>query len=60
MNLIVGSPVWLTILLALALAAAAIEDAVRLRISNLTCATVLIGAILAMALPYRALIAVEG
>lgn len=49
MNLIVGLPAWLTILLALALAAAAIEDAVRLRISNITCALVLILAILAMA-----------
>lgn len=49
MNLFVGLPLWLTIVLAFALAAAAIEDAIRLRISNLTCAVVLICAILAMA-----------
>jgi prepilin peptidase CpaA len=50
MNLIVGLPLWLTILLGLALAAAATEDAVRLRISNLSCALVFISAIVAMAL----------
>ena len=38
MNLIVGAPWWLIIILMLALGAAAIEDAVRLRISNLICA----------------------
>lgn len=49
MNLFVDLPSWLTIVIALALVAAAIEDAVRLRISNLTCAVVLICAVLAMA-----------
>jgi prepilin peptidase CpaA len=50
MNLIVGAPSWLVLLLALALLAAAAEDAIRLRISNLTCAAVLAGALLAMVL----------
>jgi prepilin peptidase CpaA len=50
MNLIAEAPVWLTALLLLALLAAAIEDAVRLRISNLTCAVVFLAAILGMAL----------
>jgi prepilin peptidase CpaA len=50
MNLIVGAPLWLSLLLIVALAAAAIEDALRLRISNLTCAVVFIGAIVAAAL----------
>jgi len=48
-NLIIGSPWWLVALLALALAAAAVEDALRLRISNLTCAAVFAGAVAAMA-----------
>jgi prepilin peptidase CpaA len=42
--------VWLIALLAAALAAAAIEDAIRLRISNATCLVVLVAAIVAMAL----------
>jgi prepilin peptidase CpaA len=50
MNLIVSSPVWLTIPLLLLVLAAAIEDAVRLKISNLTCALVFIGALIAMGL----------
>lgn len=50
MNLIVGAPVWLIALLFVALAGAAIEDAVRLRISNLTCGAVFVSALLAMAL----------
>jgi prepilin peptidase CpaA len=50
MNLIVVAPLWLTLLLILALLAAAIEDALRLRISNLTCAVVFVGAIVAAAL----------
>jgi prepilin peptidase CpaA len=50
MNLIVGAPAWVVALLALTLTAAAIEDAVRLRISNATCAAVFVEAILAMAL----------
>ena len=41
---------WLLALLAAALAAAAIEDAIRLRISNATCLVVLVAAIVAMAL----------
>jgi prepilin peptidase CpaA len=49
-NLVVGAPLWLIALLALALLAAAVEDAVRLRISNLTCAVVLVGAIISMVL----------
>jgi prepilin peptidase CpaA len=49
MNLIVGAPWWLITFLMLALTAAAVEDAVRLRISNLTCAAVLVGALVAVA-----------
>src|SRR3954447_4579953 len=41
---------WLLALLGAALAAAAIEDAIRLRISNATCLVVLVTAIVAMAL----------
>ena len=43
-------PRGLTALLAAALAAAAIEDAIRLRISNATCLVVLVAAIVTMAL----------
>jgi prepilin peptidase CpaA len=50
MNLIVGAPWWLSTLLALVLCAAAVEDAVRLRISNLTCLAVIILALIAMAI----------
>lgn len=50
MNLIAGAPLWLVALLAAALVAAAIEDAIRLRISNATCLVVLIGALVAMML----------
>ena len=50
MNLVPTAPSWLLIILGLLLAAAAIEDAVRLRISNLTCLGVLVGALVAMAL----------
>lgn len=49
MNLIVGAPIWLLGLLLVALIAAAIEDAVRLRISNPTCVAVFVLAIVAMA-----------
>jgi len=42
MNLAAEAPTWLLLVLALLLAAAAVEDAVRLRISNLTCALILI------------------
>lgn len=50
MNLVATAPIWLIVLLVAALAAAAIEDAVRLRISNATCLVVLVAAIVAMAL----------
>jgi prepilin peptidase CpaA len=50
MNLVTASPTWLIVLLGLALAAAAIEDAVRLRISNITCAIVLVLGLVAMGL----------
>jgi prepilin peptidase CpaA len=50
MNLVVGAPFWLVALLIMALAAAAIEDLVRLKISNLTCVAVLAGALVAVAL----------
>jgi len=49
MNLIQTAPLWLVILLFAILAAAAIEDFIRLRISNLTCAAVLVAALVAMA-----------
>jgi len=49
MNLIVGAPLWLVASLFLVLAAAAIEDAVRLRISNATSLAVFAGAIVAAA-----------
>ena len=42
MNLAVGSPTWLAVLVLLTLAAAAIEDALRLRISNITCLAVFV------------------
>src|SRR5437764_2535971 len=47
MNLIVSSPWWLIALLVLALVAGAVEDGIRLRISNITCAAVFIGALVA-------------
>ncbi|HEX4762304.1 MAG TPA: prepilin peptidase [Sphingomicrobium sp.] len=50
MNLAASAPSWLLLILAAALAAAAIEDAVRLRISNVTCLAVLISALVAMGL----------
>lgn len=45
MSLIAFAPQWLAALLALVLLAAAAEDIVRLRISNLTCLAVIAGAI---------------
>ena len=48
MNLIPYAPTWLIGLLFVALAAAAIEDFVRLKISNITCTAVLITALIAM------------
>lgn len=50
MNLIPNSPTWLVVLLFAALAAAAIEDFIRLKISNITCLAVLATALIAMAL----------
>ena len=50
MNLITSAPPWLIAVLAAALAAAAIEDFVRRRISNITCLAVLLTALAAMAL----------
>ena len=50
MNLAATSPLWLVWLLGALLAAAAIEDAARLRISNLVCVAMLVLALVAMAL----------
>lgn len=50
MNLVPLAPLWLLGVLIAAMAAAAIEDAMRLRISNITCLTVFVGALAAMAL----------
>lgn len=50
MNLVLSSPTWLIVILVLALLAAAIQDAIRFKISNLTCGLVLITAIVAMVL----------
>lgn len=50
MNLIVSSPLWLMAFLLVVLLAAATEDAIRLRISNITCGLVLLLALIAMGL----------
>lgn len=50
MNLLATAPWWLAALLLVCLAAAAIEDAGRLRISNLTSIAVLLGALAAVAI----------
>jgi len=50
MNLVPGAPTWLLALLFAAMAAAAIEDFIRLRISNITCAAVFVTALIAMGL----------
>ena len=47
MNLLATAPYWALAVLVVALLAAAIEDAARLRISNLTCLVVLVAAIAA-------------
>lgn len=47
MNLIAAAPPWLVILLSCAMVAAVIEDALRLRISNVTSLVVFAGAIVA-------------
>lgn len=49
MNLAVESPLWLANSFALLLVLAAIEDSVRLRISNLICLLILLAALVAMA-----------
>lgn len=48
MNLLAAAPIWLILVLIGATAAAAIEDAVRLRINNITCAIIAAGAVGAM------------
>ena len=48
MNLVPGAPLWLLAILFAAMAAAAIEDFLRLRISNITCAAVFAAAVIAM------------
>jgi prepilin peptidase CpaA len=50
MNLVPGAPTWLLALLFAAMAAAALEDFIRLRISNITCAVVFVAALVAMGL----------
>lgn len=50
MNLLATAPWWLAALLLVCLAAAAVEDFRRLRISNLTSAAVLVGGLAAMAI----------
>jgi prepilin peptidase CpaA len=48
MNLLVAAPLWLILLLIGAITVAAIEDAIRLRIHNVTCAMIAAGAVGAM------------
>ena len=48
MNLLATAPIWLAWCLAALLVAAAIEDAVRMRISNVLCLAAFVGAIVAM------------
>lgn len=50
MNLASEAPQWLAVLLSFALVVAALEDAWRLRISNVICLLVVIGAVVAAAL----------
>lgn len=50
MNLVPDAPLWLLAILFAAMAAAAIEDFIRLRISNITCAAVFVTALIAMVL----------
>jgi prepilin peptidase CpaA len=47
LNLILAAPIWLIVLFGLAMVAAAIEDAARLRISNVTSLLVIVGAVAA-------------
>lgn len=48
MNLFESAPLWLAWVLGALLVLAALEDAIRLRISNILCLAVLIGALIAM------------
>jgi prepilin peptidase CpaA len=48
MNLVQTAPTWLLVVLGLLLLAAAVEDAIRLRISNVTCAGVVVAALIAV------------
>ena len=48
MNLAADAPLWLAMMLALLLIAGAAEDAVRLRISNITCGLTAVTALVAM------------
>lgn len=50
MNLFESAPVWLVWVLAALLVAAALEDAIRLKISNMLCLGVLVGSLIAMAM----------
>lgn len=50
MNLAVEAPLWIVLVFAGLLIAAAVEDAVRLRISNITCAFILIAGVVAAVL----------
>ena len=49
MKLAAEAPLWLALILALLLVAAAVEDAARLRISNITCLLILCAAFVAIA-----------
>jgi prepilin peptidase CpaA len=49
MKLAAEAPLWLALIFALLLAAGAAEDAVRMRISNITCGLIFAAAIVAMA-----------
>lgn len=49
MKLAAEAPLWLALVFALLLIAGAAEDSARLRISNLTCLLILVGAIVAVA-----------
>lgn len=50
MNLIPDSPIWLIAILFAALAAAAVQDFIRLKISNVTCVVVIASAVVAVLL----------
>ena len=50
MNLVVAAPIWLVVVLGCAMLAAAIEDALRFRISNITTLVVLVSAMAAAVL----------